>query len=280
VLAPPLAFALEPYLHLPLIGLCIVGAMMLLLWIAHIPLKDAGIVDVGWTVGLVVLAGLYAVLGDGVPWRRGLIAAMVGVWGLRLATHLLRDRVVGKPEDGRYRAMRASLGDRFVAWMLPFFLAQGVLDVVLSAPFLLAARDPDASVRVTDVAGVAVFAIGFVGVAIADRQLAAWRADPSNRGKTCRSGLWSVSRHPNYFFEWILWCGYAVVATPAPYGWIAWTAPALILLFVTCLTGIPYTERQALKSRGDDYRDYQATTSAFLPWFRRNRAPRAAARHG
>ena len=80
-------------------------------------------------------------------------------------------------------------------------------------------------------------------------------------------GLWRYSRHPNYFFEWLVWVAYCVFAWPSPWGWATIYCPLLMLFFLFRVTGIPMTEEQALRSRGDDYRDYQRTTSAFVPWF-------------
>ena len=105
-----------------------------------------------------------------------------------------------------------------------------------------------------------------VGETVADRQLANWRKDPNNKGRTCRSGLWRYSRHPNYFCEWLMWCAYAALAWPGPLGPVALGAPALLLFLVLKVTGIPPTEARALASRGADYRRYQRTTSAFVPW--------------
>ena len=109
--------------------------------------------------------------------------------------------------------------------------------------------------------------MALAGESAADRQLEAFRRDPANRGKTCRVGLWRVSRHPNYFFEWLVWVAYFVFALASPWGWVTIYCPALMLFFLFRVTGIPATEAQALKSRGEDYRQYQRTTSAFFPWF-------------
>jgi steroid 5-alpha reductase family enzyme len=118
--------------------------------------------------------------------------------------------------------------------------------------------------------GVAVGAVGNVGATVADRQLARWRASPANAGLTARTGLWSWSRHPNYFFEWVSWCGVALAATAAPWGWLAWMVPAGLLFLLFRVTGIPATEAQALRSRSD-YADYRRTTSTFVPLPPRNR---------
>jgi len=123
--------------------------------------------------------------------------------------------------------------------------------------------------RWSDVLAIAVWIVAIAGEGVADRQLARFRADPENRGKTCRAGLWRYSRHPNYFFEWVHWFTYVLLAFGSPYVWLTLAGPAVMLLFLYKVTGIPYTEKRALMSRGDDYRRYQETTSAFVPWFPR-----------
>ena len=109
------------------------------------------------------------------------------------------------------------------------------------------------------------------------RQLAAFRAQPSNRGRTCRSGLWRYSRHPNYFFEWLHWFAYVALAVGSPVSWLAWSGPVVMYLFLRYISGIPFTEANALRSRGDDYREYQRTTPMLFPWFPRKSLPSSPA---
>jgi steroid 5-alpha reductase family enzyme len=109
----------------------------------------------------------------------------------------------------------------------------------------------------------------------ADRQLARFRADPANRGKTCRAGLWRSSRHPNYFFQSLFWWTFVLLSVGAPHAWLTLISPLIILFLILKVTGIPPTEERALQSRGEDYRAYQRTTSAFIPWFPR-RDPQAS----
>jgi steroid 5-alpha reductase family enzyme len=99
--------------------------------------------------------------------------------------------------------------------------------------------------------------------------LNAFKNDPTNKGKVCRVGLWNYSRHPNYFFEWLIWMAYLIFALASDGGWIAVFAPAIMLYLLLRVTGIPLTEENAIKSKGDLYREYQRTTSAFVPWFRK-----------
>lgn len=250
-------------------------AVMTMLWLVQRRTRDAGIVDVGWAACLGLAAAFVAITGEGDPLRRALIGSMGAIWGLRLASHLLFDRVLRGPEDGRYRMLRERLGARTNAVLLAFFLGQGLLVAILSSPFILAASDPRPAPGPLDLAGLLVWILGLTGESIADRQLKDFKSLTHNHGEVCQVGLWRYSRHPNYFFEWLTWIGYALVASGASSGWIAWTAPALMLLLILKLTGIPPTEARALRSRGDAYRRYQQTTSAFVPWFPRTPTAKA-----
>jgi steroid 5-alpha reductase family enzyme len=115
--------------------------------------------------------------------------------------------------------------------------------------------------------GLAVWLAALTGEGVADRQLNRFRDDPAHRGQTCRDGLWRYSRHPNYFFEWCHWFGYVALAWGSPLAWLSWLGPMLMYVFLRWISGIPFTEQQALRTRGDDYREYQRRTSAFFPWF-------------
>jgi steroid 5-alpha reductase family enzyme len=218
-----------------------------------------------------VLTALAAPLGRGHPPRRLLIGGMTLLWSLRLAGYLYRRVVVQHRgiEDGRYAQRRQEWAPRANRRFFWFFELQALLNLVLAAPLFLAAANPAPSVHPLEWAALALWAVALAGESLADRQLDAFRRDPANRGKTCRAGLWRYSRHPNYFFEWLVWVAYFVFALASPWGWATVYCPALMLTFLFRVTGIPATEAQALKSRGDDYREYQRTTSAFFPWFPR-----------
>ncbi len=237
---------------------------MAALWYVQVRIHDASHVDVAWAALIACAAIVYALLADGDAAHRALAAALASVWGFRLAGYLYVNRIRGREEDGRYRSLRGKWRESANLRFFWFFQFQAVFVVFFSLPFALVCLDPDASVSALAWIGVAVWAVGNLGTIVADRQLARWRASPANAGKTARDGLWSWSRHPNYFFEWVTWCGVAVVATTAPRGWIAWVVPAGLLFLLFRVTGIPATERQALRSR-PDYAEYQRTTSAFVP---------------
>jgi steroid 5-alpha reductase family enzyme len=252
------------------IGAAALALMMLLIWLISMRIKNAGLVDVGWALGLVVLAAWYAWQGPGFPARKWFLAGMVVAWGLRLATHLVR-RIVREPEDGRYQQLRRDWqGSNVNLRFLFFFEAQALLDILLSLPILIAAINPAPHLNGLEYFGIALWLVAVIGESIADGQLAGFKRDPANRGHVCQCGLWNYSRHPNYFFEWFVWVAWAVYAMASPFGWLALICPSLMLFFLFLVTGIPATEAQALRSRGQEYARYQQSTSAFVPWFRKS----------
>ncbi len=241
---------------------------MAALWLVELKRSDASVVDAGWAGSLAMLALLYACFADGAPERRFLAAVLGGGWALRLTVHLLRDRVIGKTEDGRYQYLRSYWGEAAHCKFFFFFQAQALASVLFSLPFLALSLDGRAEVTFADLCGVLIWAAAVAGENLADRQLSRFRSVPDNKGQTCSSGLWRYSRHPNYFFEWLHWWSYPALAWGGGYWWLTIWAPFAMLFFLLKVTGIPYTEARALKTR-PGYAEYQRTTSAFFPWFPR-----------
>jgi steroid 5-alpha reductase family enzyme len=250
-----------------------VSVSMAALWLVQRARRDASLVDAGWAAGIGAAAIVLAALGHGDPVRRLVIGSLGACWSLRLTIHLLRDRVLGKPEDGRYAMLRATWGARAQRNFFLFFQLQAGFVVAFSCPFLAISADPRRFGSWTDLAGLALWVVALGIVTSADRQLARWRADPANHGRTCRGGLWRFSRHPNYFGEWLLWCSYILIAWSGPQWWLAPATALVLLVLLLGVTGIPYTEKRALASRGDDYRAYQRATSPFIPWFPKMERP-------
>jgi steroid 5-alpha reductase family enzyme len=250
-------------------GAGLLSLMQLGLWLWQVRTHNAGWVDVGWALGLAVMALLAGGLGPAPLERRLLLGLMGGLHGLRLGLYLWRRVATEAHEDGRYQAIRAAWKTGTHAKFFAFFQVQALLDVCLGLPFLLAAWNPRPGLHPLEWSAAALWLLAWLGEATADAQLRRFKGRAGSPGLTCREGLWRYSRHPNYFFEWLVWVAYLLLALSAPWGWTALVCPALMLYFLLRVTGIPYTEAQSLRSRPEDYARYQRETSAFIPWIPR-----------
>ncbi|PTY00418.1 hypothetical protein DB345_00720 [Spartobacteria bacterium LR76] len=255
-----------------LVGIGINAAilMMVVVWYIAKRLNNAGYVDAAWSYGFTFVIAVFALAGSGDATRKLVLAAMVAVWSLRLGTHILLRLLKHHPaEDPRYAELREMFPKRPWFMFFGFFQLQAILIGILSIPFAISASNPAPALNPWEIAGVILFAVAFLGEIVADAQLAAFKRNSANAGKVCDAGLWRYSRHPNYFFEWLIWVAFFLYTLGSPHGWVGIISPLLMLVFLTKVTGIPPAEAQSLKSRGDAYRDYQRRTSAFVPWIPR-----------
>jgi steroid 5-alpha reductase family enzyme len=239
-----------------------------LTWVLQLRTKNAAIVDTVWAVSYPLQAMLYFVMVPGFPVRQIILVVLVSLWGFRLGLYLLQ-RTQGHPEDARYTALRNEWGHQQNWKMLRFYWFQAWFAFLLATPFLLINLNTTPDILWIEWIGFGIFLVAWIGESIADAQLQQFKKNPSHRGKICRQGLWKYSRHPNYFFEWLIWVGIAWIALGSAGGYIAWLCPLLMYYFLVYVTGIKYTEDHMLRTRGDAFRDYQQRTSAFFPWFTR-----------
>ncbi|HSN17114.1 MAG TPA: DUF1295 domain-containing protein [Gammaproteobacteria bacterium] len=249
-----------------ILGLGTMAVAMAGLWAIHLKTANAGVVDVGWSLGVPWCAALFAAFGPGWPLRRLVVAAMVAVWGLRLGAHII-GRLRREGEDPRYAQLRKGWTGNVQLKFLGFFELQALLALVFALPVAVASRNPAPGFSALEYLGLVLWSIAVVGESAADIQLREFKKANPGHGKVCDVGLWRYSRHPNYFFEFLLWVALAVFASASPWGGSAVVCPLLMLFFLFKVTGIPATEAQALRSKGEAYRRYQRTTSAFVPWF-------------
>ena len=250
------------------IGLLIAVAYFSLTWVISVRMNNYGFLDVAWSYGVAILAPLYALNSPGIAEHKWPVVIVGVLWSLRLGTYILIRVVRHHPvEDVRYGTLRKRWPGTGMFYV--FFQMQAVLVAIFSLPFLIVSFNTSPQLSVFEIAGLALAILSLGGEALADRQLKRFKADPANRGKVCQAGLWHYSRHPNYFFESLIWWAFFLVALGSPYGWITIVCPLLMLWFLWKVTGIPLTEEHSVRSKGDAYREYQRTTSAFVPWFRK-----------
>jgi steroid 5-alpha reductase family enzyme len=244
--------------------------VMLLVWTWAKAIKNAGVVDIFWAINFSIIAIVLCLMADGFWERKIIISLMVLIWSMRLGIYLLiRVGSHLQVEEGRYKRLREEWAPNPDRKFFFFFQSQALSNIYLAIPFFLIAFNKKPEMSVLEYAGIAVWAISILGEAIADGQLKKFKANAANKGKVCDAGLWNYSRHPNYFFESMIWVGYFLMSLNADYGWLGILSPITILLLLFRVTGIPLTEQQALSSKGDAYKEYQRTTSVFVPWFKK-----------
>ena len=263
---------MQPHYTLLMLALiCLLACCLIMteVWRWAKKIKNAGVVDIFWSYNFPIIALLLLWLAPAWPWRKLLICGMVLIAGIRLGTHLLiRITRHLNEEEGRYQQLRKEWSpnpDRKFFW---FFQAQALSNVLLCIPFFIITANYEPGFSGWEMAGALLWLISVTGETLADRQLAAFKKDPQSKGRVCDRGLWNYSRHPNYFFEWLMWMSYFVFALGSPYGIFAIISPAVILYLLLKVTGIPTTEEQSIRSKGDAYRAYQKSTSSFIPWFK------------
>ena len=243
--------------------------LMAIAWTVQRRTGNSGWVDTIWTfaVGLVGAGSALWPIGGAAPnARQWLVAALVAIWSLRLGLHIAV-RTAGITDDPRYAAFARDWGLDAPRKMFIFLQNQAFGSIPLVFAIFLAARFPSDALRIEDIVGVLILLSGIAGEALADAQLKKFRDNPANKGRVCDVGLWRWSRHPNYFFEWLGWLAYPVIAISPAYawGWATLLAPVFMYWILVHVTGIPPLEEQMLRSRGERYRDYQSRTSRFFP---------------
>jgi len=253
---------------------------MAVAWYAVAAGAKSGWVDATWSF-LVGAAGIAVAMApvsgwEGDPARRVLVALLAALWSLRLGLHIAA-RTLHGGEDPRYARLRQEWGAWWKLRLFWFLQIQAAAALLLAATIFLAARNPAGVWQWSDLAGVALLFVAVIGEGVADAQLTRFRARPQNRGKVCDAGLWGLSRHPNYFFQWLGWTGYAAIAIgPAggwAWGWAALAGPVFMYLLLVHVSGIPPLEAHMQRSRGSAFERYRSRVNAFWPGPQHRKAP-------
>jgi steroid 5-alpha reductase family enzyme len=250
---------------IPIFALCVVLAFVLN-WIAFIPafvMQTEKFYDLVGSITYLSVIWVAALLSPAVDARAWLLLAIISIWAIRLGTFLFR-RIRAAGEDRRFRDIKPSLARFLLAWTVQGLWVSLTLAAALAAITSMNRLD----LGIFALVGFLVWLLGFVIEVIADRQKSMFRADPQNAGKFINVGLWSWSRHPNYFGEILLWIGVAVIAIPVLNGWqwLTLISPIFVIILLTRVSGIPMLEARADEKWGGqaDYEDYKARTSVLV----------------
>lgn len=258
-------------------GLC---AAMAGAWILQRALRNAGWVDVVWTfaTGAAGVAYALAPAGGARPDARALlVATLAGLWSIRLGLHLAFRTAAAEGEDARYAGLRYAWGGAFETRLFGFLQIQAVAAAVLATAILAAARNPAPALAWSDMVGALLMGLAILGEGVADAQLARFKARNGDSGRkaVCEDGLWALSRHPNYFFEWLAWLAWPIIAIGPTGRWlpglVSLAAPALMFWLLRFASGVPATEAAMARSRGPAFEAYRRRVPAFFP-----RPPRRA----
>ncbi len=241
--------------------------LVLLLWLASIPLRDVSIIDMAFAPVLLSVTVVSYALADGAPPRKRLILVLVAAWAVRITIHLVR-RNWGHGEDPRYARLRGWVDDeRAFLWLSlrQVFLLQGVVLWLVSLPVQVGQSYAEpAGLELPAALGVVVWLIGFLTETLADRQLTRFRADPANRGRVLDTGLWRYSRHPNYFGELCVWWGLFLIACDNPLGLVTIIGPVGYTYLIVNVTGQRTLDKKLAREK-PGYREYMQSTSGLIP---------------
>jgi steroid 5-alpha reductase family enzyme len=249
------------------------AAVMSAAWLVQLGTRNGGWVDVFWTFGTGVVCIIAALWPEAAASnaRQVLVAVLAGIWSIRLGGYIAV-RVAGdRNEDKRYAGLRTEWGGDFQRNMYLLCIVQAPAATLLTLSIFAASHGGAPELDIRDLLGALVLIAGIVGEGIADDQMRRFRKTaqhgPGNEKAVMDKGLWGWSRHPNYFFEWIVWLAYPVIVfdPTMPWTWLSLVGPVMMFLLLRFGTGVPTLEKTMLASRGDKFRDYQRRVSAFFP---------------
>ena len=246
----------------PLWGLVFVIGSAALLWLLSLRIRDVSIIDIFWGPGIAGVVDIATILSQASGPRVSAALFLVNLWAVRLAAHIFA-RHVG--EDHRYAAMRRQYGPRWWWWSLvQVFLLQAILIWFIAAPLVAAVLSGRGTMGLMDYLGIAIAASALIYEALADFQLARFRADPANQGKVMDRGLWRWSRHPNYFGEAMMWWGFFLIGYSASHAWWLALSPLVVTFLLLKVSGVSLME-ETIEDRRPAYADYKRRVSAFVP---------------
>lgn len=262
---------MNPFISLPLICFAAVSVVMILVWIWAFRIQNAGVVDIFWAFNFTIIALIIWLLAAGFPARINVVCLLAALWSIRLGVYLLiRVGSHLKEEEGRYKQLRKEWSPNPDVKFFVFFQMQALSNVFLAIPFFITALNPNPQLTVLEYIGAGMWFVSIIGEGLSDFQLAQFKKNPANKGKVCQSGLWNYSRHPNYFFQFMIWISVLIFSLASPYGYLAALCPLTIGYLIFKVTGIPMTEEQSLRTKGEAFKEYQRTTSVFVPWFKKS----------
>ncbi|MDO7881806.1 DUF1295 domain-containing protein [Salinibacterium soli] len=258
----------------PLVAVLIIAAVVCAFtWITSLITREHSWVDRLWSIVPVVYVWVFAAFAGLADARLNVMAVLVTLWGARLTFNFARKGGYSGTEDYRWPILRARMSRlQFEVFNLLFIvLYQNAILVLITLPALTAFEHRDTPFGVLDALVTALFLALLVGETVADQQQwnfqeAKKAGGPDFRPRFVQSGLWRLSRHPNFFFEQAQWWALFLFGAIAAGSLLQWTVLGAVLLTGLFIGSTIFTE-SITKSKYPEYADYQATTSPIIPWF-------------
>jgi steroid 5-alpha reductase family enzyme len=227
--------------------------------------KDNSIVDIFWGPGFILVAFFSIMQGEPVGLHKILLNLLVLLWGSRLSVYIyLRNK--GKEEDFRYKAWRDTWKFFILRSFFQIFMLQGIFILIVALPIYYVNFSQEVMFSPVDTIGIILFTIGFCFEAVGDYQMSVFKKQPKSKGKLMTTGLWRITRHPNYFGEALIWWGISCFALDYSHGWKTLLSPLMITLLLRFVSGVPMLEK---KYEGrTDWEEYKKKTSAFVPFLK------------
>lgn len=236
--------------------------LMTIVWVIYLCIKNTGIIDVFWPI-TILLSGFHYLSHFHLNASSSVIALLLFIWAFRLSGYLFFTRIIPQIIEKRYIDISDTWKTSKNLGFFMHFQFQGILGMIIAMPFLFVAQNFSLSLFIA----IIVVLFGIIFESISDLQLQQFRKNYP--GKVCDAGLWNYSRHPNYFFEWLIWMGFSLAGLNFNFGWLSFISPLFLLFLMLKITG-PITERASIKSRGEAYLSYQKKTSMFFPMPHKN----------
>lgn len=243
----------------------IIFLFMTVVFILALIKKDNSIVDIFWGIGFIIIM-IYSLIQSGeVDLRKMIVSLLVFLWGLRLSYHIMMHNT-GRGEDFRYKNWRNTWKFFIIRSFFQIFMLQGMVMLIVSTPIWYINMHSTGLPGIWDMLGLFIFGTGFMTEMIADHQLALFKKNPANSGKIMTTGLWSISRHPNYFGEALVWWGISFYALGLHNGWYVLISPVVMTLLLRFVSGVPMIEKK-YEGRAD-WEAYKSETPAFVPYIK------------
>lgn len=240
------------------------ASLMFLAWVICLRMRFWSAVDAVWAWGIglaAVILFIHQSLSEAPHWT---VLALLLLWSFRLGLHLTQRLKKHFPhEDPRYESLKKLWQDHLTLKSFLFFQFQAMTQTILFLPFACIFTASPVEFHALESIGIFILMVGIVGEAVADWQLQQFKRMVSLKNKVCEQGLWKYSRHPNYFFEWMVWVGFGILGLSSSHG-ISLMAPIMMYILLIYVTGVKPAEYASLRSKGVEYENYQRRTNAFF----------------